>query len=158
MAERKTTAIAAQVAPRIGSGYPKQFAEVCATRRKHPLGDVFGLTQFGVNLTVLPPGCWSSQRHWHELEDEFVYVIEGEITLVDDAGEHLLKPGMCAGFKAGVTNGHHLINKSDRQASYIEVGTRAPGERAHYSEVDMKVERAGDGSWRFLRKDGDAYR
>jgi uncharacterized cupin superfamily protein len=150
-------AIAAEVAPRIGTGYPKQFAEACSMREKHMLGDVFGLTQFGVNLTILPPGCWSAQRHWHEREDEFVYVIEGEITLIDDAGEHLLKPGMCAGFKAGVANGHHLVNKSDARASYIEVGTRADGERGHYSDIDMKAEAAGDGTWRFQRKDGTSY-
>ena len=150
-------ATAAEVTPRIGTGYPKQFAEPCRTREKHMLGDVFGLTQFGVNLTILPPGCWSALRHWHEKEDEFVYVVDGEITLIDDSGEHLLQPGMCAGFKAGVANGHHLVNKSDRKASYIEVGTRAAGERAHYSGIDMKVEKTDTGAWRFMRGDGTPY-
>ncbi|MDP9137960.1 MAG: cupin domain-containing protein [Pseudomonadota bacterium] len=157
MTERKPVAVAAEVVPRIGTGYPKQFAEACSSRKKHMLGDVFGLTQFGVNLTILPPGCWSAQRHWHEKEDEFIYVIEGEITLIDDSGEHLLKPGMCAGFKAAVPNGHHLVNKSGRKAAYLEVGSRAPGERAHYSEIDMKVERTSDGSWGFLHLDGTPY-
>ena len=157
MADHQPTALATAVAPRIGSGYPKQFAEPCRARTKHVLGDWFGLTQFGVNLTVLPPGCWSAQRHWHEKEDEFVYVIEGELTLIDEAGEHLLSPGMCAGFKAGVSNGHHLVNRSERQASYLEIGTRAAGERAHYSDIDMLVERSSDGSWQYRRKDGVPY-
>jgi uncharacterized cupin superfamily protein len=156
-AERRPTLSADQVAPRIGTGYPRQFAGPCSARRKHMLGDVFGLTQFGVNLTVLPPGCWSALRHWHEKEDEFVYVVEGEITLIDDTGEHVLRPGMCAGFKAGVANGHHLVNRSGSEASYIEIGSRLKGERAHYSDVDMKVEKTADGTFRFLRKDDTPY-
>ena len=91
-----------------------EFAAPGQGREKRALGDVFGLTQFGVNLTTLAPGTWSAHRHWHDNEDEFVFVVEGEITLIDDAGEHLLKPGMCAGFKAGVANGHHLVNKTRR--------------------------------------------
>jgi mannose-6-phosphate isomerase-like protein (cupin superfamily) len=98
---------------------------------KGPWG-FFGLTQYGVNLTTLAPGSWSSHRHWHENEDEFVFVVEGEITLIDNAGEHLLKPGMCAGFKAGVANGHHLVNKTKAPVIYLEIGTQAPIERAYY--------------------------
>lgn len=156
MSERKAVAMASEVAPRIGTGYPEAFAAPCATRQKHMLGDVFGLTQFGVNLTILPPGCWSAQRHWHEQEDEFVYVLEGEITLIDDQGEHLLRPGMCAGFKAGLANGHHLVNRSGSSASYIEVGTRARDERAHYPGIDLEAERTGD-AMRFRRRDGTPY-
>ena len=112
-------------------------------REKRALGNVFDLTQFGVNLTTLAPGTWSAHRHWHDNEDEFVFVVEGEITLIDDAGEHLLKPGMCAGFKAGVANGHHLVNKTKTPVTYLEIGTRAPREQAHYSDVDMLYVRDG---------------
>jgi uncharacterized cupin superfamily protein len=156
-AESKSTAIAEEISPRIGSGYPSQFAGPCTTRRKHMLGGVFGLTQFGVNLTVLPPGCWSSLRHWHEKEDEFIFVIEGEITLIDDSGEHVLRTGMCAGFKAGVANGHHLINRSAARACYLEIGSRSADERAHYSDVEMRVEKTPGGTLRFLRRDDTPY-
>ena len=131
------------ITPRTGTVYPPEFAGAVKGREKRALGDVFGLTQYGVNLTTLAPGSWSSQRHWHEKEDEFVFVVEGEITLIDDAGEHLLKPGMCAGFKAGVPNGHHLVNKTKAPVSYLEIGTRASKERAHYSEADMLFEKDG---------------
>jgi uncharacterized cupin superfamily protein len=96
-----------------------------------------------VNLTTLAPGAWSSHRHWHEHEDEFVFVVEGDITLIDEAGEHLLKPGMCAGFKAGVANGHHLANKTKSPVTYLEIGTRAAVERAYYPDVDMFFEKDG---------------
>src|SRR5438552_5022058 len=109
--------------------YPAQFLHVVEGREKAALGNVAGLTQFGVNLTRLKPGAASSLRHWHEQEDEFVYVLEGEITLIEDGGEVRLSPGDAAGFKAGVPNGHHLINKTQRDALYLEVGTRAPRER-----------------------------
>src|SRR5205085_10532375 len=115
------------------------------------LGDVFGLSQFGVNLTELPPGAWLSHRHWHEREDEFVYVLTGEVVLIDDHGEHVLKAGMCAGFKAGVANGHHLINRSDRPAHILEIGSRAPDEHAHYSEANLDAVRR-DGKWVITRK------
>lgn len=131
------------ITPRTGTVYPPEFAGAVKGREKRALGDAFGLTQYGVNLTTLAPGTWSSHRHWHENEDEFVFVVEGEITLIDDAGEHLLKPGMCAGFKAGVPNGHHLLNKTKAPVSYLEIGTRASKERAHYSEADMLFEKVG---------------
>lgn len=131
------------ITPRTATVYPPEFAGAVKGREKRALGDFFGLTQYGVNLTTLAPGAWSSHRHWHENEDEFAFVVEGEITLIDDTGEHLLTPGMCAGFKAGVANGHHLANKSTAAASYLEIGTRAALERAHYPDVDMLFAKDG---------------
>src|SRR5215475_15503207 len=113
------------------TAYPQEFRKVVDGREKQKLGNVVGLTQFGVNLTRLRPGAASALRHWHENEDEFVYVLEGEIMLIEDGGETLLKPGDAAGFKAGVANGHHLVNKSQADAVYLEIGTRAPSERGH---------------------------
>jgi uncharacterized cupin superfamily protein len=157
MAESFPAAVAAEdVEARFATIYPAPYAAALKGREKRALGDAFGLTQFGVNLTTLAPGTWSSQRHWHEREDEFIYVVEGEITLIDDSGEHRLTPGMCAGFKAGVANGHHLVNKSGRPASYLEIGTRSNDERAHYSEADMAASKV-DGQWKLTRKDGSAY-
>ena len=157
MAEKYPAALnPADVTPRLASIYPPQYAKALAGREKRTLGDTFGLTQYGVNHATLPPGCWSSQRHWHEKEDEFIYVLTGEITLIDDAGEHLLGAGMCAGFKAGVANGHHLVNKSNAVATYLEVGSRMDGERARYSEADMLAEKTPTG-WKLTRKDGSAY-
>lgn len=145
---------AVEVPARTGTAYPPQHAGAVKGREKRVLGDLFGLTQFGVNLTTLAPGSWSSHRHWHEAEDEFVYVLEGEVILIDDRGEHRMTPGMCAGFKAGVANAHHLVNRSQRPAVFLEVGTRAPDERAHYADVDMAASRSGGGPWKFTRKDG----
>ncbi len=146
----------AEVEARIGTGYPAVFAGHCADREKKVLGRVFGLTQFGVNLTTLPPGQWSALRHWHQKEDEFVYVVSGELVLVDDDGEHRLGPGMCAGFPAGVKNGHHVINKSDRPASFIEVGTRSPTEHAEYPDDDLIAEKDQDG-FHFFNRKGEPY-
>jgi len=111
-----------------GSGYPTPFDLPCATRARQRLGDAAGLTDFGVNLMRLPPGAWSSQRHWHSAEDEFVFIVDGEVVLVTDTGEELLRPGDCAGFKAGVKDGHHLQNRSARDAVLLEVGTRRVAE------------------------------
>jgi len=141
------------VVPRSGTNYLPQFAHVVQGREKRVLGDVFGLTQFGVNLTTLAPGSASALRHWHAREDEFVFVVSGEITLIDDLGEHVLTPGMCAGFKAGVANGHCLVNKSAAPASYVEIGTRASEESAEYPDVDLKAEKRG-GKWSYMKKDG----
>ena len=141
---------------RTGTIYPPEFAGPLKGREKRALGDAFGLTQFGVNLTTLAPGAWSAQRHWHAKEDEFVFVVEGEITLIDDAGEHLMKPGMCAGFKAGVANGHHLVNKTNSSATYLEVGTRSLDEATDYPDVDMKAKKI-DGKWLLTRKDGTGF-
>ena len=155
MPDSKPVIVASEVGARLGTTfYPPQYAVVCKTREKRALGDQFGLSQFGVNLTTLPPGCWSSLRHWHAAEDEFVYVLEGEITLIDEHGEHILKPGMCAGFKAGTGNGHHLINRTDRVAHYIEVGSRMADEEVIYSDVDMKLTCKNGGAYVRTRKDG----
>jgi len=136
-----------------GSGYPAPYDQPCKTRQKRRLGDLFGLDNFGVNLVELLPGVWSSQRHWHTHEDEFIYVLEGVLTLINDDGETVLTPGMCAGFKAGVENGHHLVNKSDDAAIYLEVGSRDRQDDGHYSDIDMQIlKRAKSG--KFTRKDG----
>lgn len=136
--------------------YPPPHDKVTVGREKTVLGNVAGLTQFGVNLTRLKPGAASALRHWHENEDEFVYVLEGEVMLIEDDGETVLKAGDCAGFKAGVANGHHLVNKSLRDVAFLEVGTRAATERAHYSDIDMKVVRDGNGT-RFTKRNGDPF-
>ena len=148
---------AAEVEPRVGSSYPAPFDADCAKREKRRLGDVFGLTQFGVNLLRLPPGQWSAQRHWHHKEDELVYVLEGEVVLVTDAGEQTLRPGMAAGFKAGVEDGHHLVNRSDKDAVVLEVGTRSLREEVDYSDIDMLVRLDENGEERFVHKDGAPY-
>ncbi|MEO9168532.1 MAG: cupin domain-containing protein [Aestuariivirga sp.] len=146
--------IEATAAPtRKGSRYRAPHNAPCINRTKHLLGDVFGLSQFGVNLAVLEPGAWSSQRHWHENEDEFIYVLSGEIVLSDDSGDHVLKPGMCAGFIAGNGNGHCLKNLTDKPVQYLEVGTRGTDEVAWYSDIDMKVVQK-DRKGVYLRKDG----
>jgi uncharacterized cupin superfamily protein len=126
------------VTRRTGSRYPSPFDVPCRDRIRQPLGDAAALTQFGVNLLRLPPGSWSSQRHWHSVEDEFVWVLSGEVTLVTDAGEEILRAGDCAGFKAGVADGHHLQNRSSADAIVLEVGSRRPGEdAADYPDIDL---------------------
>jgi uncharacterized cupin superfamily protein len=146
----------AKITPRLGSSYPAAFKAPIVGREEYPLGDAVGLTQFGVNLTRLEPGAASSQRHWHENEDELIFVLEGEIVLIEDAGEIVLRPGDAAGFKAGVANGHQLVNKSAREALYLEIGTRAPTERSHYPDVDLAGEKDERG-FRFTRKSGEPY-
>jgi uncharacterized cupin superfamily protein len=142
---------------RVGSpNYPAPFRHVCAGRHKTALGNAVRLTQFGVNLTRLEPGAASALRHWHENEDEFVYVLEGELVLIEDEGATVLKPGDCAGFKASVPNGHHLVNKTERDALYLEIGTRAATERAHYPDDDLKFER-DEKQLRILHKSGAPY-
>jgi len=136
--------------------YPHPHRSVTDGREKAALGNVAGLTQFGVNLTRLKPGAASALRHWHEQEDEFIYVLEGELVLIEDNGETPLKPGECAGFKAGVPNGHQLVNTSQRDAVYLEIGTRAAVERGHYPDVDLVMERDELGM-RFLRRSGEPY-
>jgi uncharacterized cupin superfamily protein len=136
--------------------YPAEFQHVVRGREKTVLGDAAGLTQFGVNRTRLKPGAASALRHWHHNEDEFVYIIEGELVLIEDGGETLLRPGDAAGFKAGVPNGHHLINRSDRDAVYLEIGTRAPSDRAQYPDVDLDLVRHG-GKMLLTHKSGDPY-
>jgi uncharacterized cupin superfamily protein len=144
----------AAVPIRKGSGYPSPFDESCSTRTRRRLGDAAGLKDFGVNLMTLPPGAWSSQRHWHSHEDEFVYVVEGEVTLVEDQGRTLLRAGECAAFAKGTGNGHHLINESSAVAIYLEVGSRHPDDLTTCSDVDMK---SANSDGRFVRKDGTPY-
>ena len=138
------------------TGYPPPFNRVVEGRSRKRLARAAGLTHFGVNICTLKPGAASSQRHWHESEDELVYVLEGEVVLREDDGEIVLKPGDAAAWKAGVPNGHCLINRSDRDTVFIEVGTRAPSERAHYSEIDMMVVRDEKGA-RYTKKNGEPY-
>jgi uncharacterized cupin superfamily protein len=138
---------------RRGSDYPAPHNEPCRDRLRRALGDAFGLSQFGVNLLELPPGTWSSQRHWHERQEELVYVLEGEVVLVTDEGETTLSPGMTAGFRAGSGNGHHLINRSQATARVLEVGTRTVEETARYSDIDMMVREDASG-WGYHTKDG----
>ena len=142
------------VAVRKGTGYPDPFNGPCADRTRRRLGDAGRLSDFGVNLMTLPPGRWSSQRHWHSHEDEFVYVLEGELTLVEDDGETLLRAGECAAFPKGTGNGHHLKNLSSVAAVYLEVGSRNPDDLTTCSDIDMMSSNA-DG--RFVHKDGSPY-
>ena len=135
------------------SGYPPPYDRLVAGRSRKRMGNAVGLDQFGVNLTTLKPGAASALRHWHELEDEFVYLIEGELVLVENDGETPLGPGDAAGFKAGVANGHHLVNRSNRDAVYLEIGSRRAGEVAHYPDVDLAVVKT-DSGYRYTRKDG----
>jgi uncharacterized cupin superfamily protein len=135
------------------SGYPPPYDRIVAGRSRKRLGNAAGLDQFGVSLTTLKPGASSALRHWHELEDEFVYLVEGELTLIENEAETLLRPGDAAGFKAGVANGHHLVNRSERDAVYLEIGSRRAGEVAHYSDVDLAVSKTEAG-YRYTRKDG----
>ena len=139
------------------SGYPEKFRARVAGRDKRPLGDLFGLTNFGVNLTRLAPGAESALRHAHAKQDEFVYILEGRPALITDAGETVLEPGMCAGFKAGTGDGHHLVNKSKEDVLYLEIGDRTPGDSAVYPDEDMQVVQDAEGKWRYLRKDGTPY-
>ncbi|KXV03963.1 transcriptional regulator [Caballeronia megalochromosomata] len=134
-----------------GSGYPPPFDVPCAHRTRQRVGDAGGLSNFGVNLMRLPPGGWSSQRHWHSHEDEFVYVLEGELVLIEDEGETILRAGDCAAFPKGTGNGHHMINRSHEAVVYLEVGSRVYEDLTTCSDVDMMSANA-DG--RFVRKDG----
>jgi len=144
------------VVGRRGTGYPPEFAPSVDGRIKRALGDAGGLSQFGVNLTTLEPGAMSSQRHWHMAEDEFIYVVEGELTLVTDAGEEILRAGMAAAFPAGHADGHHLINRGTRAATYLEVGTRARDDDVDYPDIDMRAVKR-DGRLQFVRKTGEPY-
>lgn len=137
--------------------YPEPFASRVAGREKRRLGEAFGLKNFGVNLTVLQPGAMSALRHWHGRQDEFVYVLEGRPTLITEEGETQLEPGMCAGFPAGVANGHHLVNRTAGTVRYLEIGDRSPGDHVNYPDDDLRAELGDDGRWRFLHKNGEAY-
>lgn len=148
----------AAIPPVVGSTYPAPFDEACRARERRKLGDAAGLTQYGVNLLRLPPGAWSSQRHWHTRSDEFIYVVAGEVVLVTDDGEETLRPGDAAGFKAGDADGHCLRNLSDEDVLVLEVGTRFDDDVAHYSEIDlMAAVPAGGKAATFSHRDGTPY-
>lgn len=156
--DRNPTAIlAADAPPRTRpSNYPEPFASRMTGRKKRPLGDLFGLVNFGVNLTRLAPNAESALRHAHSKQDEFVYVLQGRPTLYTDEGRTELSPGMCAGFAAGTGIGHHLVNETDEDVVYLEIGDRTPGDEVSYPADDLKATLV-DGKWRFTRKDGSPY-
>jgi uncharacterized cupin superfamily protein len=137
----------------VGTFYPEPYDQPCRARERRRLGDAAGISQFGVNLLRLPPGTWSSQRHWHYAQDEFVYVLDGEVVLVTNTGEEILKSGDCTGFKAGEEEGHHFLNRSDRDALLLEIGTRVPGDGADYPDIDLRLPPGGD----YVHKDGAPY-
>jgi len=146
----------AALTPVVGTLYPPPFDTPCRARERTRLGDPAGLTQFGVNLLRLPPGAWSSQRHWHTGSDEFVYILSGEVVLVTDSGDEVLHSGDAAGFPARDTNGHCLQNRSEREALVLEVGTRVPGDTAYYSDIDM-VSPGGGKPAIYTHRDGAPY-
>ncbi len=146
-----------EVTPRTGSGYPEPYRSRVLPREKRALGDATGLTKVGINLTTLPAGKESAMRHWHTREDEFVFVLEGEVVLRTDEGEQLLKAGMCAGFPAGQKNGHQLVNRSSQPARYLEMSNRDPQDSAEYPEDDLAYSKGPDGKAKFTRKNGSSY-
>jgi len=146
-----------EIQPRTGTGYPEPYRENVVARSKRVLGDAFGLTRYGINLVELSPGTWSSQRHWHTHEDEFVFVISGELTLITDAGEQKLGPGMVAGFPADDSDGHHLVNKSGETASYLEIGDRNPQDEVFYPDIDLLLRPKKKGEHEFTNRDGVPY-
>ena len=155
----KTTAIAAAEAPprTKTTNYPEPLASRMAGREKRPLGELFGLTNFGVNLTRLTPGGASALRHAHARQDEFIYVLQGRPTLVTDAGETIIEVGMCSGFKAGTGDGHHLVNRTDSDVMFLEVGDRSAGDTVGYPDDDIQAVLGLDGKWQFAHKDGKPY-
>jgi len=156
-AKRPVALLAAEAPARLkSSNYPEPFFTRMLKRDKRPLGDLFGLTNFGVNLTRIAPGGSSALRHAHAKQDEFVYILEGRPTLITDAGRTALKPGMCAGFKAGTGDAHHLVNESAEDVVYLEIGDRTPGETATYPDDDLAMANV-DGRFRFTHKDGTPY-
>ena len=155
--DRPVALVAEQAPPRTKpSNYPEPFASRMKGRLKKPLGDLFGLANFGVNLTTLAPGAVSSLRHAHTRQDEFVYILRGHPTLHTDEGKTRLSPGMCAGFKAGTGNGHRLVNETGEDVVYLEVGDRTPGDEGSYPDDDIQA-RLVDGRWAFVHKDGTPY-
>ena len=141
----------------VGSGYPSPFNRPCMKRSRKRLGDAAKLTQFGVNLLRLEPGVWSSQRHWHSKEDEFVFVVSGQVVLVSDDGEEVLRAGDCAGFKAGKKNGHHLQNRSKKDAVVLEVGTRSKDDDTDYPDLDMRFDHTATKNGAYVHRNGKRY-
>jgi uncharacterized cupin superfamily protein len=155
MAGTPVAIMAEDVAPRLPpTHFPPDLLRVLAGRERRVLGEVFGLRNFGVNMTRLPPGAASALRHAHLTQDEFVFVLQGEAVLVTDAGETTLRPGMCAGFPAGSGDAHHLVNRGEADVVYLEFGDRSPGDRVTYPDNDLAAEMGADGTWRYSRKDG----
>jgi uncharacterized cupin superfamily protein len=142
--------------PRNSSGYPEPYRSRCLPREKRQLGNALGLTKIGINQTTLPAGKESSMRHWHSHEEEFIYVLSGEVVLVTDAGEQTLRAGMCAGFPLGTGDGHHLVNRGAQPAVYLEISNRDPQDRAFYPDVDLQYNGA-NAPQMFTRKDGSAF-
>ena len=159
MTDKPPPAIVAAEAPLNAkkSNYPEPFFSRMSKREKRPLGNVFGLTNFGVNLTRIFPGGQSALRHAHSSQDELIYILEGEPTLVTDAGEMQLRPGMCAGFKAGSGDAHHLLNRTSMDVVYIEIGDRTAGDAGSYPDDDIQAALGADGKWQFTHKDGTPY-
>lgn len=150
--------VAADLPPRVRpSLYPEPFASLMAGREKRALGDAFGLVNFGVNLTRLAPGARSALRHAHAKQDEFVYILSGEATLITDQGETRLGAGMCAGFPAGTGDAHHLLNRTDTDVVYLEIGDRSPGDSVVYPDDDLQARLNEAGQWQFLYRDGSPY-
>lgn len=150
--------VASDAPPRLKrSSYPAPIASRMVGREKHPLGDLFGLSNFGVNLTRLAPGAISALRHAHTKQDEFIFVLQGHPTLISDEGSCQLSPGACAGFRAGTGNAHHLVNNSGGEVVYLEVGDRSIGDEVIYPDDDLKVLLV-DGKWNYYHKDGSPYR
>ena len=139
------------------TSYPEPFASLMAGRTKRKLGNFFGLTNFGVNLTQLDPGAISSVRHYHSKQDEFIFILQGTPTLVLGEEEFEMQPGDCHGFKAGVPQAHHLENRTDALVVYLEIGDRTPGDEGFYPYDDRMAQQQPDGSWRFTHKDGTPY-
>jgi uncharacterized cupin superfamily protein len=146
----------AAVPVRTGTGYPGRLADIVKGRASRALGDAGGLTQYGVNLVRLAPGAASAHRHWHEAEDEFVWMVEGELVLIEEDGETVMRPGDAAAFKAGVANGHHLVNRSDKDGVFLVVGIRAGHEICHYPDVDLAFS-GNRQAGRYTRKSGEPY-
>ena len=158
MAQKLPAIAAAEAPPKTKpSNYPEPFASRMARREKRPLGDLFGLTNFGVNLTRLKPGGMSALRHAHSRQDELVYILQGRPTLITDAGENTLAPGMCAGFKAGSSDAHYLVNRTESDVVFLEVGDRSADDTVAYPDDDIQAVLGADGQWRFAHKDGRPY-
>ncbi|ESA33099.1 cupin 2 conserved barrel domain protein [Leptolyngbya sp. Heron Island J] len=146
-----------QVPTSQGTSYPQPFKAAVAGRARQRVGNAAGLTNFGVNLTTLAPGAQSALRHWHSRQDEFIYVVSGELSLVTDAGETVLTSGMMAGFPAGIADGHHLINRSDAIATYLEIGDRTPADQAEYPDDDLLALPKPEGGYYFAHRNGQPY-
>lgn len=155
--ENRRAISALEIEGKRGTTYPEEFRSEVENRNKRALGNYFGLTKYGVNYVELEPGSWSAQRHWHSHEDEFIFVVSGELTLLTDGGEQPLKPGMVAGFPAGAADGHHLVNRGDTVAAYLEIGDRDAADEVFYPDIDLELRRDGAGRRVFTRRDGSRY-